>query len=86
MTQPNEYPLDVVFPSDVVTGEEKRRWELCAMSAWLAYGFTETMTLDRWDLALLHQTTRTYYESEHETGDGTLSDEQREMLRSRGVL
>jgi hypothetical protein len=83
--QPNR-ELQEAFPPDVATGEEKRRWEMCAMAAWLSYGYTDESPLDRWDLELLHQATRTFYASEHETGDGTLSDEQRTMLRSRGVL
>lgn len=74
------------FPPDIQTGDERRRWELCAMAAWLAYGYEEDKPLDRWDLQLLHGMTRTYFNSKHDTGDGFITDEQRAMLRDRSVL
>lgn len=74
------------FPPDVVQPEQRRRWELCAMTAWLVYGFDDESVLDRWDLHLLHHATRTYYESEFDTGSGVLSEENRLMLRARSAL
>lgn len=76
------------FPPDVVTSEQRRRWELCVMSAFMTLGFSEDdPPADRWDLALLQQTSRTYYErADMPTGEGTLTDEQRAMLRNLQAL
>lgn len=75
------------FPPDVVSAEQKRRWELCAMSAWMVYGYSpEEPPSDKWDLALLYRTTRTYYDSDFDTGQGTISPEMRAMLRAAHAL
>lgn len=79
--------IQEAFPPDVVTVEQKRRWELCAMSAWMVYGYSEeSVPNDRWDLELLHRTTRTYYDSDLDTGEGTISPEMRSMLRAANAL
>lgn len=76
------------FPPDVATPEQRRRWELCCMSAYLVYGYNPDgqEPLDRWDLALLHRITRTYFESEFDTGPGVLSEAHRQLLRACGAL
>jgi hypothetical protein len=51
------------------------------------YGYDDGSTLDRWDLELLHHMTRTYFNAKQlDSGDGVITDAQREMLRAKGVL